>query len=155
MDLPIGALTAVATFVPIAMLAGGLAMRRPVAGPVLFVLAIYALIAIGLRPVGFEVSPAGLRLRWIGRSIFIPRSRLQRAELIDRGAFRDEFGSAVRVGAGGFLGGFGYAWTRRGWVDLEVSRMSGMVLIRTKGRPLLLTPEDPQRFVDHVNEVAS
>ena len=154
MDLPIGALTLVAASVPIAMLAGGSAVGRPLGTPVLVIVAIYAFIAIGLRPLGFDVGPAGLRIRWFGRSMFIPRSRLRGAELVDSSTFREEFGSAVRVGAGGFLGGFGYAWTRRGWVDLEISRLSGMVLIRTVGRPLLVTPEDPQRFVNHLNAVA-
>jgi hypothetical protein len=55
----------------------------------------------------------------------------------------------MRIGAGGLWGGFGWLYTRRGLVDLYVSRTDRFVLVRRRaGRPLLLTPERDASFVD-------
>jgi hypothetical protein len=55
----------------------------------------------------------------------------------------------MRIGAGGLWGGFGWLYTRKGLLDLYVSRTDRFVLVRRRiGRPLLLTPERDEAFVD-------
>jgi hypothetical protein len=70
--------------------------------------------------------------------------------------FRDEHGWAMRIGAGGLWGGFGWLWTsRRGLVEFYVSRLDGYVLLeRRTGRPLLFTPVEPERVASALSEVA-
>jgi hypothetical protein len=62
---------------------------------------------------------------------------------------RKELGWAIRVGVGGLWGAFGSLWTsRRGSVEVYVSRTDGLVWIeRRVGRPLLITPTNPEGFL--------
>ena len=149
MDRIIGLMSLGVAAIPVAMLTVGITHRvRPMQVAGLFIAAILLLIAVGLRPIAFELSDAGLRVRWLFRSLLVPRADLLSASVTDIHSFGAEFGWSMRVGAGGFLGGFGYTWTQRqGFVDLEVSRLSGMVVVRGRRRSMLLTPEDPHRFV--------
>jgi hypothetical protein len=63
-------------------------------------------------------------------------------------AAREKLGAAVRIGAGGLFGTFGWLWTSRmGLVGVYVSTTSGLVLVeRASGLPLLLSPESPEDF---------
>jgi hypothetical protein len=115
--------------------------------------ALVALLYVGVwlyaRPTRFEVGSDGLVIVWPARRRRIARSDIARARLLGRGEFKPELGWAARVGVGGLWGGFGWAWTsRRGLLDLYVSRTDGCVLVeRRSGRALLLTPERPDEFV--------
>ena len=68
------------------------------------------------------------------------RRRIRRASItnvrhLDRKALRRETGRAMRVGAGGLWGAFGWLWTtRRGIVRMYVSK-------------IVITPEQPDVFV--------
>jgi hypothetical protein len=54
----------------------------------------------------------------------------------------------MRLGTGGLWGAFGWLYTRKGLVDLHVSRTDRFVLVRRRaGRPLLRTPEHGEGFV--------
>ena len=112
-----------------------------------------ALLYVGVwcwaRPGEFEVGADALAIVWPARRRRIPRHDIAGARVLAPGEFRREFGLAVRVGVGGLWGGFGWAWTSRaGMLDLYVSRTDGCVLVeRRSGRPLLLTPEQPDEFV--------
>ena len=152
MSRAIAVLTAVGWLVPALFV--GLAIAG-VAAPFLLglgalVALLYAAIWIWWRPGAFVVSGAGLELRFPGRRLAVPGHELTGARQIDAAGFRREFGLALRVGAGGLWGGFGWLWTRRGgWVEFYVSRTDGFVLLtRRGGTPLLLTPEDPEGFVE-------
>jgi hypothetical protein len=71
------------------------------------------------------------------------------AEVLSREAFRRDFGWGMRIGAGGLWGGFGWLYTRKGLLDQYVSRTDRLVVVRLRaGRPLLLTPERDEGFVD-------
>jgi hypothetical protein len=72
------------------------------------------------------------------------------ARVLSGREFRDRVGFAMRIGAGGLWGGFGWLWTsRRGIVEFYVSRLDGYVLLeRCSGRPLLFTPADPEGMVE-------
>jgi hypothetical protein len=124
------------------------------AGPVLlgaavFVVATYASIWIWWRPSAFEVSAEGLRIRFPGRTRFVPGPDLAGARVLSSAELRELVGLAMRIGAGGLWGGFGWLWTsRRGIVEFYVSRLDGYVWVeRRAGRPLLFTPVDPDGVV--------
>ena len=113
-----------------------------------------AMIPLLMRPTGFDVDAAGLRVRWPLRSKLYPRGALLHASRLDRTTFGTEFGWTVRVGAGGFLGTFGYLWTsKKGWVVVEASRVSDMVWVRTAHESLVLTPEHPDEFVESIRNL--
>ena len=115
-------------------------------------LGIYAFILIALRPTGFVLDGEGLRIEWPIRSRRVPRATLIEARQIDRAALGAELGWTVRVGAGGLYGTFGYLWTsKKGWVDVQASRVSDFVLVHTTERTLLLTPDRPEVFVRRFN----
>jgi hypothetical protein len=108
----------------------------------------YAVTWLYARPNRFEVGPDGLLIVWPARRRRIDRRDISGARVLASGQFRPEFGWAARIGVGGLWGGFGWAWTsRRGLLDLYVSRTDGCVLVeRRSGRALLLTPERPEEF---------
>jgi hypothetical protein len=109
---------------------------------------LYLAVWIWWRPGRFEVSERGLVLVFPGRRATIAISDIESASVVDPKAFRQQFGLALRVGAGGLWGGFGWLWTRNGWVEFYVSALDRYVLIRRRRRiPLLISPEEPQRMV--------
>lgn len=115
--------------------------------PVLLLL--YALVWLWWRPRGFAISGGQLRIRMPLRDITQSLPLWQRAEVLSIGELRHRYGTAVRVGAGGLWGGFGWLWTRRGgWLRLYVSRTNQLVLIEwRKGPPWLISPARPNDFV--------
>ena len=109
---------------------------------------LYGAVWIWWRPGRFEVSARGLVLVFPGRRAAIPISDIESVSVVDPKAFRQQFGLALRVGAGGLWGGFGWLWTSKGWVEFYVSALDRYVLIRRRRRiPLLISPEQPQRMV--------
>jgi hypothetical protein len=134
---------------PLAFLVGPLLGRGLFAVPALFLVALYAWVWLRFRPSRFVVHRGGLRVIWPLKRREIPRGEISSVRLIDRRALRREIGWGMRVGAGGLWGGFGWLWTkRRGIVQMYVSRTDRFVWIeRARGRPWLITPEDPEDFV--------
>jgi hypothetical protein len=110
----------------------------------LAVAAVYAVVWLWWRPSAFEVDPEGLRIRFPLRTRRVAARDLSRARLVTSREFLAEFGLALRIGAGGLWGGFGWLWTqRRGMVEFYVSRTDRYVLVeRREGRALLVTPAD-------------
>lgn len=159
MSADIRALTGIALVAPLGLgLAAALA-RGPVQTVLLavsgFVLLLYASVWLLCRPTAFEVDAGGLGIRWPLRSRRIAARDIARAETLSRDAFRRDFGWAMRIGAGGLWGGFGWLYTRQGMLDLYVSRTDRLVLVRLHaGRPLLLTPEGDERFVAALHAVS-
>ena len=112
---------------------------------------LYGWIWLWWRPSGFEVLPNALVIHFPLRRRSTPRSELVSTEHFARGAeLREHLGFAVRIGAGGLFGGFGWLWTRNlGLVEFYVSRTDDLVLIERQGkRPLLVTPERTSEFCD-------
>jgi len=118
-------------------------------GVALVMLVLYAAVWTWWRPRVFELTASALEVRFPGRRRRIPRRDISGARLVSGPQFRREFGWAVRVGAGGLWGGFGWLWTsQRGWVEFYVSRTDDLVLVeRRTSRPLLITPERPRALV--------
>jgi hypothetical protein len=109
---------------------------------------LYLYVWLWWRPTHFALDDAGLTIRWPARRARVPWDRIGDAREVTSRELREELGIAARVGIGGLWGGFGWLWSsRRGWLDLYVSRTDGMVLVEGKGRrPLLVTPADPAGF---------
>jgi hypothetical protein len=113
-----------------------------------FVLAIYGSVWAWWRPTRFDVDRSGLTAVFPTRRRHTPRAEIVSAELLDMGGFRRQYPRAMRVGAGGLGGGFGWLWSKNGWIEFYISRMDGLVLIQRRGRmPLLISPRDPEGFV--------
>lgn len=143
------ALTIGLLLLPLILFASAVLGAWPSPLPALLPAAIYLWVWLRFRPTRFVVRPDALEVIWPLKSRRIPREAIAGVRLIDREELRREIGSGLRVGAGGLWGGFGWLWTRkRGIVQMYVSRTDGLVWIeRTRGRPWLITPEEPETFV--------
>ena len=142
-------LTVVLLALPLALLGLAALLTPLLLGPAVFILAIYAWVWLRYCPTAFVVHPRALEVTWPLRRREIPRDDISAVRVIDRQTLRREAGWGVRVGAGGFFGGFGYLWTtNRGLVRMYVSRTDRFVWIERKSdRPWLITPDQPDAFV--------
>jgi hypothetical protein len=127
-----------------------LAWRGELPFVVLFgVLALYLATYVFWRPTRFDVSRGQLDVVFPGWTRRLQAHTLAGARAFTLADFRREFGWGLRIGIGGLWGGFGWLWTRRGLVEFYISRTDGFVLVeRRHGRPLLITPERPEAFVE-------
>lgn len=148
----IRALSVAVLAIPALFVAAGLATPARILLPVaVAIVVLYAAIWLGARPYAFDVSGDGIAIRFPWRTRTIPARAIASVRAITSTAFREEYGFAMRIGVGGLWGGFGWLWTsQRGLVELYVSRLDGLVLIERRGggMPLLLTPAEPEDFVD-------
>ena len=149
MDFLIRLLTLALFVLPPLFLAIAVLGNRLLLLPTAFLVAIYAWIALWFRPTLFVVGPREVEIVWPLRRRAIARDDIVAVRLTDKHALRDEVGRAMRVGAGGLFGGFGWLWTeKRGVVRMYISRTDGFVWIECRsGRPWLITPERPDAFV--------
>jgi len=146
-------LTWVCFVVPLAQLYGAVVSPPPVRAVLgassLFVALIYASVWFVFRPTRFEVDGDGLRIVWPIRWRLVAAANIAEARVVSSRDFRREYGNGMRIGAGGLWGGFGLLKTGRETFSMWISRTDAFVIVRLRdGRPLLLTPEDPDRFVD-------
>jgi hypothetical protein len=110
---------------------------------------LYAAIWLIGRPLRFEITPRDLVIVWPVRQRSIPRSDIVRVRLMKKNDLKKEIRWGARVGAGGLWGGFGRAYTNKGWMELWVSREDWSVFVERKnGIPLILTPDQPEQFVE-------
>jgi len=148
-------LTVVLLAIPVVFIALSLLVPWPRAAESLFgiigvlLVVLYAAVWLLWRPTAFEIGPRHLALVFPLRRREISRDDVVAATALELGHFRERYGWALRVGVGGLWGGFGWLWTsRRGFVEMYVSRTNGIVLVeRGRGRDLLITPERPSEFV--------
>ena len=117
--------------------------------PALLLVGIYAWVWLWFRPSVFVVHPSVVEVIWPLRRRQLRREDFSEVRLIGKDDLRRKTGSAMRVGAGGLWGGFGWLWTERlGIVQMYVSRTDDFVWIeRGDDRPWLITPEHPAAFV--------
>lgn len=148
MDFLVRVLTIVLLVLPPLFFASALLGNRPLLALAVLLVAIYVWIWLWFRPTRFVVRPQGLEIIWPGRRRKIPRDDITAVRLMDKRELRREVGWAMRVGAGGLWGGFGWLWTqKRGVVRMYISRTAGFVWIECRAdRPWLLTPERPEDF---------
>jgi hypothetical protein len=117
-------------------------------GVALLVATLYAGILVYARPTRFEVDAGGVRVVWPVRRVLIPRADITRVELVSRAEFRTRYGTGMRIGAGGFGGGFGLASFPTETFRLYISRVDAIVLVHVRaGRSWMITPAAPEAFV--------
>jgi hypothetical protein len=151
MNGPMRLLTGVLLLVGLAL--GGVGFAVPlVRAPMLIIalttLALYPIVWLGCRPTRFEIDAAALRIVWPLYTRAISRQAVRGARIVEARAFRQEHGWAMRIGVGGLFGAFGLLKTRAATFSMWVTRTEGLVLVTlADARPLLVTPEDPERFV--------
>jgi len=149
MDFLMRLLTLALLALPPLFLAIAVLGNRWLLGPAAFLVAVYVWIWLWFRPTRFIVHPRVLEIVWPVRRRTIPREDVVAVRLLDKHELRREVGWAMRAGAGGLGGGFGWLWTqKRGIVRMYISRTDGLVWIeRRDDRPWLITPERPEAFV--------
>jgi hypothetical protein len=152
MSRGIRGLTIAVLAIPVVFVAAGLATPARILVPAGVATALlYVAIWLAGRPSAFEVSQSGVRIVFPWRARTIAAREIAAVRLVSAAAFREEYGFAIRIGVGGLWGGFGWLWTaQRGLVELYVSRLDGFVVIERSGggTPILLTPAEPEEFVD-------
>jgi len=116
---------------------------------VCFLLLLYGMVWVGFRPSRFLITANQLTLTFPARQRSFPLEDLGEAQLLSEGEFRQKFGWAMRIGVGGLWGGFGWLYTgQKGMLEFYVSRSDGLVWIeRRSGNDLLLTPDQPEHFI--------
>jgi hypothetical protein len=142
-------LTAALLAIPLAFAALSLGFGAPLIVPAALLCALYAATWLAARPSSFELSDGRLAICFPLWTRSLPRGSLASARAADAASLRRELGIALRVGVGGLWGGFGWLWSsRRGWIEMYVSRADGLVWIeRPDALPLLVTPERPEAFL--------
>jgi len=149
MDPPILWITTLILALPLVLVAGALFSGSYLSVISLILVALYVWVWVRFRPSRFTVDEHSFTVIWPLKRRTIPRGEIISARLIEREELRKEIGPSVRIGAGGLWGGFGWLWTqRRGIVQMYVSRTDFCIWIeRLNGRPMIVTPEQPERFV--------
>jgi hypothetical protein len=100
------------------------------------------------RPRRFELDTEGLHIVGPTRRKQIPWGEIASVELVSGGEFRGRYGWGMRIGAGGFLGGFGLLSTSKQTFHLYISRVDYAVLVHLKNdKPWRITPDSPDEFV--------
>jgi hypothetical protein len=146
-------LTWVALVLPIALVFATIAAPATTRPTLLAISALVALTYASVwfvwRPTRFEIDPDVLRIVWPTRSRTIPRGTIAGVRVVPGGdVLRAEYGAGVRIGAGGLWGGFGLLKTRTKTFSMWISRTDRLVVVELRdARPLLVTPDDPERFV--------
>jgi len=112
-----------------------------------FITVVFVLVWVYYRPSGFDLGDWGLTIRWPARRTLHRREDITAV----RAVTKDEIGTPWRLwGAGGLWGLFGLCRSKHiGRLDAFISRSDGWVLVEfTDARPLLITPADPDQFVE-------
>jgi len=153
MSSDIRALTGICLALPAVFVAGSF-VKAPMLLVAVSVCGLYAVVWFWMRPTRFVVMHESFLIEWPLRSTAISSSTIAGVETLDRAAFRRQFGrGGVRVGAGGLWGAFGLLMTSKETFAMYVSRSDAFVLVRRKDdRPLLLTPDQPERFAAALRE---
>jgi hypothetical protein len=151
-------LTIILLLLPIPFGIGALIWHNQVANlTFLLLIAVYGSVWLWCRPSHFVVFHDCLEIVFPGWRRRISLQDIRRIRMINKETFHQEFGWAMRIGVGGLWGGFGWLWTsKQGLLEFYISRTDDLVLIeRSIGNSLLLTPEHPNQFVEVIQDILS
>jgi hypothetical protein len=151
-------LTVVLLAAPVGLAIAALASsRRALLIPAAVLAGTYLVVWIVARPTRFDVAADRLLVVFPAWRRTISLAGGASARLVDFKQFRHEFGTPLRIGAGGLWGGFGWLWTsRRGLIEFYISRVDGFLLVEPgRGRPLLVTPENPEVMLEALAAVTA
>ena len=101
------------------------------------------------RPGQYKISQAGVEMVWPGRNRKLPTSAFYEVFPVTD----TELGHLKRKNCiRGVFGCFGWAQSQYlGNVDAYITRNEGLVFVRLKNRrPLLITPENPGKFIEQL-----
>lgn len=115
-----------------------------------FVALLYAAVWLFWRPSAFELTDGQLVIHFPLRRRAFPLERFSAAELTDLASLQKQHGRGMRVGVGGLWGVFGLFVTRKLTFQVYVSRLDRLVLLTGAGRPLLISPAEPELFISRV-----
>ena len=107
------------------------------------------LIAYAFRPIHYKVSDNTLIIHRPFTDIKIDRNQIKNVELLDKEKTR----WAVRTfGVGGLFGYYGKFFTSKlGSMTWYATRRNKTVLVQTINRKIILTPDEPEKFVANFN----
>lgn len=125
--------------------AGGSSLLWAPAG---FLVVLYAVVWLFMRPTSFEITAESLDIVFPLRRITVPKELITDAEFLSGKEFRARYGLGYRIGAGGLWGGFGLYKTKTVTFQFYISRVSDLVVLERSGdRPLMITPREPEEFI--------
>jgi hypothetical protein len=122
------------------------------------VLAVAAIVWTAFRPAWFCVRDGSLIIRWLIRERRVPLSDIHTVRMVQgAAALLEEVRPGWRIGAGGLFGTFGLLWTRKhGLTAAYLTAMDQAVVIgRSGGRPIVLTPDDPRGLLEELGSTAA
>lgn len=107
-----------------------LVTRDPMAlGIFLLMVALYGIVWVGFRPSSFTVTERFLEIVFPGWRRKIPMREISGVRILSQTQFSQEFGWAIRIGAGGLWGGFGGLWTeKQGLIEFYISRLNASIV---------------------------
>jgi hypothetical protein len=136
--------------------AGSAAGTRLLRIPAVFVAFIYLFVWVYMRPTAFELTAESLDIVWPLRRQSTPLTTVESVKKLSGPEFRQRYGYGYRIGAGGLWGGFGLYKTKTVTFQFYVSHLDHYVLVeRANDRPLLITPDDPDRLVAELAALTS
>src|SRR5512136_948345 len=140
MSREIRTLTLLMLVLPVIFLAAGALGLAPLLLPGLFLVVLYLWIWTRFRPTAFVIHPGFIEVVWPLKRREIRRESITDVRILGKQEFCSELGPAMRIGAGGLWGGFGWLWTKkRGIVQFYVTRTDQFVWIeRLNARPWLI-----------------
>ncbi len=111
------------------------------------------LFCFAFSPRGYQVLPDALRVRRLAGAVRIPRSVIRSA----RKAQGDDLAGAIRLwGNGGLFGYYGiFRTTGLGTCRWYVTNRSNAVVLLTDSRPVVISPDDPESFLEALAVPAS
>ncbi|MEY3299738.1 MAG: hypothetical protein RLZZ597_2998 [Cyanobacteriota bacterium] len=151
-------LTLILWLLPLTFGTWALVSHERIAGIIfLLLIALYGATWVWYRPSRFVISPDSLKIIFPGWQRRIPMGDISHICITSKEDFRQQFGWAIRIGVGGLWGGFGWLWTaKQGLVEFYISQLDSFVLIkRTTGKSLLITPDNPNQLVEIIQEMLS
>lgn len=118
-----------------------------------FIVATFGWTWVRFRPSKFILGDSGMEVVWPAKRRLVPYVGMHSARTISRGELKELVGFGMRVGAGGLWGAFGWLWTtKRGIVQMYISRLDRFIWIERDDRPWLITPDRLDEFLAELSQ---